>query len=354
MPGSFQGTSNPEHNSTPVTVAVLTTAALTPASNTAETDRADTFDQWVATEGQVPATVPMWLSRPRWIDSVCRWATTEEGLAVLRAHHVSYDLFCAVIITIARHAEGKTGRNVAVTRTRIAAEAAAALGKSRPLAIRTVTTIRQNILAASGWALEVKRGAGQSGGRFNRPSIWHLLSRAVCTLSCSASSGDLSPVCSTSPSAKRRKKAPQKNAQTTAVESVPSIPADRHTRVLAGHLAGRCNGFKAVHPARLAQVLVDSHLDVDAWTPGQLLGALDAQMAKSHFSWPDHIANPAGFLAHRLKGLTARPPQLAATPIPAPFTAEENTPKTATTAGKAAARALVEQAIIAKRRAAAA
>lgn len=365
MPGSFQGTTYPEHNSTSDTVTAVTATASElhewfgreSQSATAAagiSDRAGVFDRWVATEGQVPATVPMWLSRPRWIATVCQWATTEEGRSVLRAHHVSYAMFCAVITVIARHAEGTTGRNVAVTRTRIAEESAALLGKNRPLSVRSVTTIRQNILAAAGWAMEAKRGEGQCGGRYNRPSIWHLLSRAVCTLSCSAYSGDLSPVRSPSPSAKRRKNSQPKTARNTAVAAAPSIPADRHTRVLAGHLAGRCNGFKAVHPARLARVLVDSHLEVQTWTPGQLLDALDAQMAKSHYSWPDRITNPAGFLAHRLKGLPAQPPQLVATAIPPRFTAEEHPTTTATAGGIAAARALIDAAIIAKRRAAAA
>lgn len=365
MPGSFQGTTCLEHNSTSATVATVTATSSelrewfdrdsqSDAGKPVSPDRAAIFDRWVTAAGQVPANVPMWLSRPRWIATVCRWATTEEGRAALKAHHVSYAMFGAVITVIARHAEGKTGRNVAVTRTRIAEEAAALLGKNRPLSVRSVTTIRQNILAAAGWAMEAKRGEGQCGGRYNRPSIWHLLSRAVCTLSCSASSGDLSPVSSHSPSAKRRINSQPKTAKNTAVVSVPSIPADRHTRVLAGHLAGRCNGFKTVHPARLARVLVDSHLEVECWTPGQLLDALDAQMSKSHFSWPDHIANPAGFLAHRLKGLPAGPPQLVATAIPPRFTAEENPTNTATAGGIAAARALVDAAIIAKRRAAAA
>lgn len=365
MPGRFQGTTYPEYNSTSSAVAAVTATSSElrdwfgrksqSASNAARIpDRAGVFDRWVTTQGQVPATVPMWLSRPRWIATVCRWATTEEGQAVLKTHHVSYAMFCAVITVIARHAEGKTGRNVAVTRTRIAEEAAALLGKSRPLSVRSVTTIRQNILAGTGWAMEAKRGEGQCGGRYNRPSIWHLLSRAVCTLSCSASSGDLSPVGSYSPSAKRRKNSPQKTAQNTSVASVPSIPADRHTRVLAGHLAGRCNGFKNVHPARLARVLLDSHLEVESWSPAQLLNALDAQMTKGHFTWPDHITNPAGFLAHRLKSLPAQPPQLTATAIPPRFTAEENPTNTATAGGIASARALVAAAIIAKRRAAAA
>jgi hypothetical protein len=366
VPGRFQGTTYPEYNSTSATVAAVTATSSelrewfdqdsrSDAGKPGSPDRATVFDRWVTAAGQVPANVPMWLSRPRWIATVCRWATTEEGRAVLKAHHVSYAMFCAVITVIARHAEGKTGRNVAVTRTRIAEEAAALLGKNRPLSVRSVTTIRQNILAAAGWAMEAKRGEGQCGGRYNRPSIWHLLSRAVCTLSCSASSGDLSPVLSPSPSAKRRRNSQPKNAKSTTVVSVPSIPADRHIQVLAGHLAGRCKGFKNVHPARLARVLVDSHLEVKSWTPAQLLDALDAQMAKNHFSWPDHIANPPGFLAHRLKGLPAGPPQLVATPIEPRFTAEDNPPtKTATAGGIASARALIDAAIIAKRRAAAA
>lgn len=351
MPGTFQGNSHPEHNSTPATVAALTTALSKSVDASDEPNPAEVFGHWVATAGRVPATVPMWLSRRKWIATVCRWAATEEGQAALHKHHVKLAMFSAVVRSIARHAEGKTGRNVAVTNETIAEGAAAIYGKC---SVRTVKTIRQHILAPAGWAMEVKRGAGQGGGRYNRPSIWHLLSRAVCTLSSTGSFDQESSVEKSSPSAARRRRNFSKPIATTSTDRTSQDkPRNIHTQKLAGHLAGRCLGFGKIHPGRLADVLEASHLDTGAWTARQLLKALDDQMAQSHFNWPNHLANPAGFLAHRLRDLPTSPKAEAATPIPARFVREART-TTATNSVKAAAKALARQAVINARRAAAA
>jgi hypothetical protein len=323
------------------------------------------FADWVGVAGQVPATVPMWLSRRRWIATVCRWAATEEGVAVLKAHHVSYTLFCAVVRVIARHAQGRTGRNVAVTNERIAAEAAALIGKCSE---RSVTTVRRGILAPAGWAMEVARGTGQHAGRYNRPSLWHLLSRAVCDLS-STSDFDLkSSVEKSSPSAARRRRTATHTTSgtttgtqtaTTNPEPQPrpaaTAPRDRHLLVLAGHLGGRCMGFAAVHPGRIAAVLAASHLDLGAWSARELLAALDTQTRQRGFTWPDRLAHPAGFLAHRIASLPVRPAAIAPTPIPPRYVADDE-PRgpVASAEVRAAARAAARQAVINARRAAAA
>ena len=353
MPGTFQGSSHPEHNSTPIAVADITVAlSKSAAASDKRLDRGAVFDQWVAAAGQVPATVPMWLSRPKWIATVCRWATTEEGRTALSRHHVSLPMFIAVIRAIAHHAEGKTGRNVAVTNETIAEGAAAIHGKC---SVRTVKKIRQLILAPAGWAMEVKRGAGQGGGRYNRPSIWHLLSRAVCTLSCSLNLEMKSTVTTNSPSAARTRRRSSSHTTPAAPTTVDSQenPRNPHTLNLANHLAGRCHGFGRIHPGRLADVLEASHLEVSAWSPRQLLGALSAQAAKSHFAWPDHVANPAGFLAHRLRELPVRPQILAPTPIPPRFVREAPTSR-ATPSVIAAAKEALLQSVRNARKAAAA
>lgn len=316
------------------------------------------FSDWVRESGRVPASVPMWLSRRRWIATVCQWARTDEGEAVLKAQHVSYPLFCAVVKVIARHANSRTGRNVAVTNTRIAEEARAVHGKCSP---RSVTTIRRAILQPAGWAMEVARGAGQTAGRYNRPSLWHLLSRPVCDLSSSGSLDQEPAVEKSSPSAARRRRrnvshTPSGSPNTAGrQEAEPAaVAGDSHTRTLAGHLAGRCLGMGGVHPGRLVAVLQASHLELTAWTAGQLLDALDAHAHTSGLSWPDRIANPAGFLAHRLRGVPARPPVLAPTPTPPRFVASPTPPVRATAEGKAAAKEFLRQAILNARRAAAA
>ncbi|EUA65399.1 hypothetical protein I553_10696 [Mycobacterium xenopi 4042] len=64
---------------------------------------------------------------------------------------------------------------MAVTNARIA--------DSAVVCVRIVQTARR-ILAAAGWAMEASRGYGHAGGRRNRPSVWHLVSRRtqVCAL----------------------------------------------------------------------------------------------------------------------------------------------------------------------------
>jgi len=345
VPGTFQGTARPEHDSTSVTVAVLT--AVMPRPGNRKTRR-QVYAEWVADQGQVPATVPVWWSRPTWVATVCRWAATEEGIAALKAQHVSFEMFRAVVTAMARYAAGRSGRNVAVTKERIAADVHRAIGKG---SARTVTKIRQHILAPHGWAVEAKRGEGQPGGIYNRPSIWHLLSRAVGTLSKSLNFDTAKdPSCSNSPSARGRRK----SAHTTTGSPARSAAAaagepDRHTRTLAAHLAGRCAGFGKVHPGRLADVLQASHLNLARWSARELLGSL----RRPGLSWPDRIANPAGFLAHRLASLPAVPHIPAATTIPPRFVREERT-ATATPETRAAGIALVRAAVINARRAAAA
>ncbi len=361
MAGSYQGTACPEHNSTPDIGSRFAPAAAPMEGDAGRSGGVaggrsavrETFADWVSGAGKVPATVPMWLSRRRWIATVCRWAATDEGAAVLKAHHVSYRLFCAVVVVIARHAEGRTGRNVAVTNERIAAEAAAAVGKCSQ---RSVTTIRRAILAPSGWAMEVKRGAGQAQGRYNRPSLWHLLSRAVCDLSSTSDFDQNSSVVKSSPSAARRRR---RTSQATPASPAggkrerAAKPRERQVLVLAGHVAGRCLGFGKVHPGALAKVLADSHLELRAWTPRQLLSALDAQTRERGLSWPDRLAHPAGFLAHRVAGLPARPQVAAATAAPPRYVPEAPRP-VASAEVRAAARDAVRRAVINARRAAAA
>jgi hypothetical protein len=350
LPGTFQGTACPEHNSTPVTVAVLT--AHVSDARARRKARRQIYAEWLATEGQVSATVPVWWSRRTWIAAVCRWAATEEGVAALKAHNISIEMFRAVVTAIARYAEGRTGRNVAVTKERIAQDVKKALGKG---SARTVTKVRNQILAAFGWAMEAKRGEGQPGGIHNRPSIWHLLSRAVGTLSRSVNLHEIkTPVTTNSPSAERRRKSSSTTATPAAATTTAAAPRrDRHTLMLAGHLAGKCQGFGKVHPGRLADVLQASHLDLPRWSIKELLSALDAQSAARHFSWPDRVSNAAGFLAHRIAALPAAPEVLAPTPIPAPFVSQPRTAP-ATPETRAAGIALVRAAVITNRRRAAA
>jgi hypothetical protein len=114
-------------------------------------------------------------------------------------------------------------------------------------------------------------------------------------------------------------------------------------------------GFAKVHPGRIAAVLAASHLDLGSWSARELLAALDTQTRQRGFTWPDRLAHPAGFLAHRIASLPVRPAAIAPTPIPPRYVAgEEPRGPVASAEVRAAARAAVRQAVINARRAAAA
>lgn len=332
MPGAFQGTCCPEDNSTAAAAALITAVPINSETESTErrAARRAEFADWVAQRGKVAATVPMWISRRQWIATVLAWAATEEGAAALRAVHVSRKLFAAVVTAVAGHAEGRTGRNVAVKNDRIAAEA----GTSR----RSVTTIRRRILEPAGWAMEAVRGAGQRYGKYNRPSIWHLLSRPVFHLSSPSSDQHVTAVGNNSPNTARRRGMPSPSThKRRRAHSAPAAPRDLHTQKLAAYLARHCKGLDVGHPGRLADVLKRSGLDLSAWTGPALVAALNASMVKRNNDWPDQIANPAGFLAYRIAQLPARP-DVEATPIPPGYKGPEPV-KRASSAVRAAAKA---------------
>jgi hypothetical protein len=82
--------------------------------------------------------------------------------------------------------------------------------------------------------------------------------------------------------------------------------------------------------------LIRSGLDLNAWTAPQTLHALNADMHKTGWSWPNRIERPGPFLASRLRRLPPRP--LAVTPREEPTpTAENPAPPPASAATRAAA-----------------
>ncbi len=272
------------------------------------------FAAWLEQHAAVPAAVPQWLSRRVWIASVIAWADTEEGRAALRAAHLSAARFARVVRVLARFADGASGRNVAVTNARIA--------DSAVVCVRIVQTARR-ILAAAGWAMEASRGYGHAGGRRNRPSVWHLVSRRtqVCALPSRSSyqrvchAGKNSP--SGAPRRRRENHSPTKNPR-RGRRPQQTEPRNLHTQRLAAYLAAHCVGLRTAHPGRWCDVLQRSHLRLADWTGNQLVSAMNATMRERGWHWPDRIANPAGFLAFRLAQLPATPAVEACGPIAPP------------------------------------
>ncbi len=303
----FQGKSYPDSNSRN-TPQWSPTAVLTSADGTdlaGRWARRQEFAAWLSQCAAVPAVVPIWLSRRAWIASVIAWADTDEGRAALRAAHLSAARFARVVRVLARFADGTSGRNVAVTNARIAAMA--------DVCVRIVQTAR-GILGTAGWAVEASRGYGHPGGRRNRPSVWHLVSRRepVCALPSNSSYQRVCHAGKNSPSAAHRRRrenpVPKKHSGRREVRRPEVQPRNLHTQRLAAYLAAHCLGLSAAHPGRWCDVLERSHLRLTDWTGAQLVSAMNATMRERGWHWPDRINNPAGFLAFRLAQLPPMPP----------------------------------------------
>lgn len=250
-----------------------------------------TFGQWVSSYGAVSPMVPHWTSRRGWLATVDLWAASAEGREQLAGAHVSPRMVKRVAVVLARMADGSTGRNVAASNARIAAQA--------QVSERSVTTVRA-VLAEAGWAVEARRGYGSADGRLNRPSIWHLVSRRrpICDLPRTTPFPTPSLVGTNSPSAARRRRSNTPR---------PQQPRNIHVQRLAAYLAASCAGFWGVRPGRICDVLQRSHLTLEAWDGKQLQSAMNTTMRERGWHWPDHIDNPLGFLAFRIAQLPARP-----------------------------------------------
>ncbi len=249
----------------------------------------------------------MWTSRRGWIHAVSHWAASADGARHRSAYKLGLTRFLTTITAIAMFADGRTGRNVAVTNARIAERA--------DVSERLVTNVRA-VLAGAGWAVEHSRGYGRHGdGLRNRPSIWHLTSRRGrpgCDLPSSSNLLPSRPVKKNSPNARPR------GGPSRTRHKGRSRPRPRplHVQRLAAHLQANCVGIggASTHPGTWCAVLESSHLHLDQWSGRQLIAAMNTSMRDRNWHWPDVIDNPVGFLRYRIAQLPAIP---AENPMPA-------------------------------------
>jgi len=75
---------------------------------------------------------------------------------------------------------------------------------------------------------------------------------------------------------------------------------------LAAGLVARCHGLHNAHIGAICDVLAATGIDPSVCTATQITAALEADMRTTGWRWPDHIGNPAAFLAHRLARLHLR------------------------------------------------
>lgn len=283
--------------------------------------------QWIIGSGQATPATPVWLSREGWLTGVRGWALSEDFGAVCA--RVGVAMSAATVVAIARRwadfADHRNGRNAAVTR----ASLAAAVG----CAPRTITRAWR-VLGAGGWAVEAARGHGSARthptGR--RPSIWHLITPKPAPAAVHNPAGPVGNVhlppkgglCSVpsvsqySPRTRAAAPALPRDTHSTGPRNTPA-PRPRRARRqrratprplalqrLAAQLVLRCHGLHRTHIGAICDALANTGIDPAIWSCTQLQAALDADMRATGRTWPDHIRNPAAFLASRLRCVAAR------------------------------------------------
>jgi len=262
--------------------------------------------------------LPVWPSLIVWVQTAINWATnTDTGRDALRRNHFRVDTFVAIVTAIAGFADSATGRNVAATNAVIAAAV-----DGRCCADRVTTTRR--ILREAGLAIEAHRGHGRPGGppASRRPSVWHLITPRPAPGAVDNSPArdgfsdlprrgvvrDLSPVGKYSPSARSRARRPKSNPPKTAPKrGRRCAPRPLHVQRLAAGVVAGSLGLDRGHIGRICDALTESGLDLTAWTSKTLINALNVDMKTRGWDWPNHIENPAAFLASRLRLLAGRP-----------------------------------------------
>ncbi len=292
--------------------------------------------EWIIGVGTTPATTPMWTSRQGWLDEVTVWTETITGKSELDRSKLRPALLLRVAQAVADQADHANGRHCAATNATIA--------RAAHCSERTVTTVRR-ILREAGYAVEVRRGTGSAltPSSRRRPSVWHLVSRkqpvddaAVCDLPPSLCDRRSSYVGRTSPSSRTR--LPSKNSSTSRPGTVRTARPLGVQKMAAAIIAGSL-GLDSRHPGHICDALTRSDLELSAWTAPRILHALNADMRKMGWSWPNQIEKPGAFLATRLRRLPARPPDRPV-PKPAVPAAEPAAAPPASAASRAAAKAL--------------
>lgn len=271
---------------------------------------------WVERVGACPTSLPVWPSRAGWVQSAIDWATTDSGLDTLRRNHIRLETFIAIVTAIATFADSATGRNVAATNAVIAAAVEGKCCGDR------ITTTRR-ILREAGLAIEAQRGHGRPGGppASRRPSVWHLITPRPAPGAVDNSPArdgfsdlprrgvvrDLSPVGKYSPSAQRARRPKSNPPKTAPKRDWRCAPRPLNVQRLAAGVVVGSIGLDHGHIGRICDALTASGLDLAAWTSNALITALNRDMKTRGWDWPNHIENPAAFLASRLRLLAERP-----------------------------------------------
>ena len=264
---------------------------------------------WIERAGACAPRVPIWPGRERWVTDLRRWADSPALAAAAAVARVSITAatLLAIAAVMADYADHATGRHVAVTRAKIAGQAGCSVD---------TVTVAWRLLRVAGWAVEAQRGHGSPGtpaaGR--RPSVYHLVPRRepqpVHNPDLPAKPGLclLTPVGSNSPSAQARAGDSKSARRRYRAEAAPRPLALQR---LAGQLVANSHGLHHGHIGAVCDAIAAAGIDPAQWSPRAIKNALEADMARRGWSWPDRISHPAAFLASRLRRLEWRPEEPA-------------------------------------------
>lgn len=292
---------------------------------------------WIERAGACAPRVPIWSGRERWVTDLRRWADSPAFAAAAAVARVSITsaTLLAIAAVMAAYADHATGRHVAVTRSKIAGQAGCSVD---------TVTVAWRLLRVAGWAVEAQRGHGSPGtpaaGR--RPSVYHLVPRRepqpVHNPDLPAKPGLclLTPVGSNSPSAPTARGGDSKTARRRYRARAEAAPRPLALQRLAGQLVANSHGLHRGHIGAVCDAIAAAGIDPAQWSARAIKNALEADMARRGWSWPDQISRPAGFLASRLRRLEwrrAEAPSAPATGTAAAAAAPE--PPTATAAQRA-------------------
>ncbi|OHU47163.1 hypothetical protein BKG82_26260 [Mycobacteroides chelonae] len=287
--------------------------------------------QWIEQHATAGADLPVWSSRQGWVQSIREWVLTEHFRRACASVQVSIAgaTVLAIAAAWAKSADHATGRNAAVTRAWIAA----AVGCNP----KTITRAWK-VLEAAGFAVEIYHGHGsaETPGHGKRPSIWHLVSRTAdaredvenVPLPPIGGCSSESPVGTYSPS--KRERSPEKNISPRKTgRRLRATPRPLAVQRLAAQFVARSRGLGHVHIGAICDAITDSGIDPAIWDAERLQEALEADMRKMGWHWPDEITNPAGFLRARLRRIAAPreqpcpvPEELVAPRCPSPVQAQ--------------------------------
>lgn len=305
----------PRATSSPLLNAVFSADAESAGATAVErAARAKRWRGWVEQAGAAAPRAPMWTSRAGWLTALSEWAHSPGFGDARESARVSITAatVLAIAAVMAEHADHATGRHVAVTRATIADRVGCD--------VRTVTAAWR-LLRTAGWAVEAQRGHGSPGtpriGR--RPSVYHLVPRKGVAspvhgfhLPPSRRDRRLTLVCKDSPSAQKRAETFNISSKTTASRAPMARPWRTTARPLtlqrlAADLVSRTHGLDRGHIGSVCDAITAAGIDPETWTARAITDALNADMRSRGWSWPDHVARPGAFLAHRLRRLHWRP-----------------------------------------------